>query len=222
SSSAALMFRYGHLPSSSQSESGICRCLASKVGLGELNMGGGGIGPISLNGIGGSGSSDSIRWRRHNDRLFLLNCLKTVASNAIERSTRPSIVSCTVIHRNAGATISWQTRTNATRLCSLQLLDETCETQFAGFAEFVYYGSGDRKGPTSCNPLFVPRAREPIVTGENSGGGGGAFSFYVRVPPPAAIWREGAVEANGRTEVEGKFAVLRSGLRHTRREGGEG
>ena len=31
------------------------------VGLGELNIGGGGIGPISLSGIGGSGSSESIR-----------------------------------------------------------------------------------------------------------------------------------------------------------------
>ncbi|KYN32520.1 hypothetical protein ALC56_13378 [Trachymyrmex septentrionalis] len=139
------MFHYGHLPSSSQSESGICRCLANKVGLGELNMGGGGIGPISLNGIGGSGSSDSIR----------------------------------------------------------------------------VFGSGDRKGPASCNPLFVPRAREPIVTGENSGGGGGAFSFSVRVPPPTAGRREEAVEANGRTEVERKFAVLSSGLRDTRRERGE-
>lgn len=58
---ALLILYCGHSPSSSQSESGICRCLASKVGLGELNMGGGGIGPISLSGIGGSGSSDSIR-----------------------------------------------------------------------------------------------------------------------------------------------------------------
>jgi len=43
----------------------------------------------------------------------------------------------------------------------------------------------------------------------------------VRVPPPAAIWREEAVEANGRMEVERKFAVVCSGLRHTRRERGE-
>lgn len=38
------------------------------VGLGELNMGGGGMGPISDTGIGGSGSSESVkvlgcRWR---------------------------------------------------------------------------------------------------------------------------------------------------------------
>ncbi|KYM96651.1 hypothetical protein ALC62_12698, partial [Cyphomyrmex costatus] len=72
SSSAALMFRYRHLPSSSQSESGICRCLANKVGLGELNMGGGGIGPISLNGIGGSGSSDSIRVNCHTTETEML------------------------------------------------------------------------------------------------------------------------------------------------------
>lgn len=50
-------------PSSSQSDKGICccRCLVINVGLGELNIGGGGIGPISLKGIGGSGSSDNIR-----------------------------------------------------------------------------------------------------------------------------------------------------------------
>lgn len=30
------------------------------MGLGELNIGGGGIGPISDNGMGGSGSSDSV------------------------------------------------------------------------------------------------------------------------------------------------------------------
>lgn len=33
---------------------------SSIVGLGELNMGGGGIGPISDTGIGGSGNSDSV------------------------------------------------------------------------------------------------------------------------------------------------------------------
>ena len=31
------------------------------MGLGELNIGGGGIGPISETGIGGSGSSDKIK-----------------------------------------------------------------------------------------------------------------------------------------------------------------
>lgn len=31
------------------------------VGLGELNIGGGGIGPISETGIGGSGNSDNVK-----------------------------------------------------------------------------------------------------------------------------------------------------------------
>lgn len=37
-------------------------CLDRAVGLGELNIGGGGIGPISDKGIGGSGSSDRTNW----------------------------------------------------------------------------------------------------------------------------------------------------------------
>lgn len=36
-------------------------CRKSIVGLGELNIGGGGIGPISETGIGGSGNSDKVK-----------------------------------------------------------------------------------------------------------------------------------------------------------------
>lgn len=35
-------------------------CRKSNVGLGELNIGGGGIGPISDTGIGGSGNSERV------------------------------------------------------------------------------------------------------------------------------------------------------------------
>lgn len=38
------------------------------------------------------------------------------------------------------------------------------------------------------------------------------------MPPPAAVWREGAAGTNGRTEVEGKFAVPRLRERRERRE----
>ena len=36
-------------------------CRNNNVGLGELNIGGGGIGPISETGIGGSGNSDKVK-----------------------------------------------------------------------------------------------------------------------------------------------------------------
>lgn len=52
--------------------------------------------------------------------------------------------------------------------------------------------AGLGKGPASCNPLLVPRAREPIVTGENSGGGGGAFSFSEGGAVAAAEREEGS------------------------------
>lgn len=60
-----------------------CRCLAKRVGLGELNIGGGGIGPISLSGIGGSGSSERTR--------VLLWCGKGVMYRSIVCCLSPGI-----------------------------------------------------------------------------------------------------------------------------------
>lgn len=47
------------------------------------------------------------------------------------------VVARNVIHRNAGATISWQT--NECHELTPIAAAETCETPFADFAEFVYY-----------------------------------------------------------------------------------
>lgn len=65
------------LPSSSPSARGTGACRVnfdSNVGLGELNIGGGGIGPISLKGIGGSGSSDSIKFCDTNGKHLSMTC----------------------------------------------------------------------------------------------------------------------------------------------------
>ncbi|EZA50118.1 hypothetical protein X777_11561 [Ooceraea biroi] len=63
--------------------------------------------------------------------------------------------------------------------------------------------------------LFVPRAREPIVTGENSAGGGGVFSFSEGAPPPGAALRKRGRE-RGNEGCRGWRVNSRSGLRDAR------